>query len=143
MSEKSSPYKPASYEMLLRTTDLHVNGFLGITQATENGYDIWSKWIAEYELDLVAVQDAIWKMLAVSQQTVIIFYGIGNGNHLLATGHLVHKAIRSAVKTVEFTNDRMYECRFKRSWTVGSAPMLRGGRHNTYSLTHSMAQNII
>jgi hypothetical protein len=59
-----------------------------------------SRELDRYKLDLVGVQEE-----PVGEYT--FFYGKGNENHELGTGFFVHNRIISAVKRVEFVNDRM------------------------------------
>jgi hypothetical protein len=62
----------------------------------------------KYKLDSVGVQDVRWEKSGTEwAEDYIFFYEQGNGDHQLVTGFSIHKRIISAVRRVEFINDRM------------------------------------
>jgi exonuclease III len=64
-----------------------------------------AKELARYKLDIVGVQEVRWdKGGTVRAIDYNFFYGKGNENHQLGT---VHQKIASALKRVEFVNDRV------------------------------------
>jgi exonuclease III len=64
--------------------------------------------LGKYKLDLVGVQEVGWETRGTERgKDHTFFYGQGNGDHQLGTGSFVHKRIISAVRRVEFINDRM------------------------------------
>jgi hypothetical protein len=64
--------------------------------------------LSRYRLDLVGVQEVRWEgsgTAAAGEYT--LFCGQGNENRELGTCYFVNKKIISAIKRVEFVNDRM------------------------------------
>jgi hypothetical protein len=66
-----------------------------------------SRELSRYRLDLVGVQEDRWEGSGVAPSEFTFLYGKGNENHELGTGFFEHKGNISAVKRIEFINDRM------------------------------------
>jgi hypothetical protein len=72
---------------------------------------------SRYRLDLVGVQEVRWEGSGtVLAGEYTFFYEKGNENRELGTGVFVHKRITSAVKRVEFVNDRMLYIILRGRW---------------------------
>jgi hypothetical protein len=67
-----------------------------------------SRELFRYRLDLVEVEEVTWEDSGtVPAGEYTFYYGKGNENHDLGTCLSVHERIMSAVKRVEFVNNRM------------------------------------
>jgi hypothetical protein len=76
-----------------------------------------SKELSRYRLHLVGVQEDRWEGSdTIPAEAYTFFYGKGNENHELGTGFFVNKTIISAVKRVEFVNDRMSYITLRGCW---------------------------
>jgi len=73
--------------------------------------------LARYKLDVVGVQEVRWdKGSTVRAGDYDFFYGKGNESHQLGTGFFVHRRIVSAVRRVEFVNDRLLYIVLRGCW---------------------------
>jgi hypothetical protein len=76
-----------------------------------------SRELSRYKLHLVGVQEVRWEGGGIEPAGEYTFlYGKGNENHELGTGFFVHKKIISAIKRVEFVNDRISHTILRGRW---------------------------
>jgi hypothetical protein len=76
-----------------------------------------SRELSRYRLDLVGMQEVRWEGSGtVPAGEYTLFYGKGNKNDDVSTGSFVHKRIISAVKMVEFVNDRISYITLRGRW---------------------------
>ena len=68
-------------------------------------------------MDLVGVQEVTWEGSGTFESgNYALLYGEGNANYQLGAGFVVHRRIRSAVKRVNFTSDRVSCITLKGRW---------------------------
>jgi exonuclease III len=72
----------------------------------------------KYKLELVGVQEVRWDKVGTSRaEDYTSFYAARNENYQLGTGLFVHKRIISAVRGVEFVNNRMSYIILRGRWS--------------------------